>query len=108
MADPSENNVADQANDPSSVLAFCRRVIEARRASDDLALGAYRSLPSPDGTWAYSRGEGTVVLLNMSDVPADFVDVRGRVIVASDGALEGAAAEGTLTLAPWTGAVLAA
>jgi hypothetical protein len=91
-----------------SVLAFCRRVIAARRASDDLALGTYRSLLSPDGTWAYTRGEGTVVLLNMSDVPAEFVDVRGRVIVATDGALDGAAAEGTLTLRPWTGAVIAA
>lgn len=108
MADPSTNNVADQANDPSSVLAFCRRVIAARRASDDLALGAYRSLLSADGTWAYARGEGTVVLLNMSDAPAEFVDVRGRVIVATDGALDGAAAEGTLTLGPWTGAVIAA
>jgi alpha-glucosidase len=108
MADPSTNNVAHQANDPSSVLAFCRRVIAARRASDDLALGAYHSLPSADGTWAYARGDGTVVLLNMSDEAAEFVDVRGRVIVATDGALEGAAAEGTLTLGPWTGAVIAA
>lgn len=44
----------------------------------------------------------------MSDAPAEFADVRGRVIVATDGALDGAAAEGTLTLGPWAGAVIAA
>ena len=27
------------------------------RASDDLAVGPYRSLPSPEGTWAFARGE---------------------------------------------------
>ena len=31
--------------------------------------GPYRSLPSPEGTWAYARGEGTTVLLNMSRRP---------------------------------------
>ena len=35
-------------------------------ASDDLAMGSYRSLISPEGTWAYAHGEGTTVLLNMS------------------------------------------
>jgi glycosidase len=108
MADPSTCNVADQSGDPTSVLALCRRVIAARRASEDLAVGAYRSLPSAEGTWAYARGTGTVVLLNMADAAADFADVRGRVIVATDGALDGAVAEGTLTLEPWSGAVLEA
>src|SRR4029077_7319284 len=87
MADPSANNVADQSGDPSSVLEFCRRVIAARRASDDLAVGAHRPLPSAEQTWAYARGEGTSVLLNMSDAPAVFADVRGTVVVATDGAL---------------------
>jgi alpha-glucosidase len=106
MADPSACNVADQSGDPASVLELCRRVIAARRASDDLAVGAYRSLPSPEGTWAYARGAGTVVLLNMSDAAAEFADVRGVVDVATDGALEGAVAEGSLTLGPWSGAVV--
>jgi glycosidase len=108
MTDPASCNVADQEGDPASVLAFCRRVIAARRASDDLAVGTYRSLPSAEGTWAYARGERTVVLLNMSDLPAKFVDVRGTVVVATDGALDGAVAEGTLELGPWSGAVVAA
>jgi alpha-glucosidase len=108
MADPAANNVADQSGDPASVLEFCRSVIEARRANDDLAIGAYRSLPSPEGTWAFERGEGTVVLLNMSDAPVGFDDVRGTVVVATDRALDESVVEGALTLGPWSGAVVAA
>ena len=108
MADPAANNVADQSDDPTSVLAFCRRVIAARRASDDLAVGAYRSLPSPEGTWSYARGNATVVLLNMAEAPAEFGDVRGRVAVATDGALDGSVVEGTLCVGPWSGAVVEA
>ncbi len=66
MADPAQCNVADQEGDPGSVLELCRRVIAARQASEDLAVGPYRSLPSPAGTWAYARGDGATVLLNMS------------------------------------------
>ena len=69
MADPAQCNVADQDGDPDSVLAFTRRAIARRAGSDDLALGSYRSLPSPAGTWAFERGGGTVVALNMSDSP---------------------------------------
>jgi alpha-glucosidase len=108
MADPAKNNVADQTGDAASVLEFCRRVIAARRASDDLAVGAYRSLASVDGTWAFGRGDGTAVLLNMADAPADFADVRGTVVVATDAALDGTVVDGSLTLAPWSGAVVAA
>ncbi len=68
MADPASCNVADQAADPDSVLAFTRAVIARRRDNVDLALGTYGSLPSPEGTWVYGRGERTTVALNMSEV----------------------------------------
>ena len=42
---------------PGPSLELCRRAIAARQASEDLAVGPYRSLPSPAGTWAYARGE---------------------------------------------------
>ena len=57
MADPAQCNVADQEGDPASVLELCRRTIAARQANEDLAVGTYRSLPSPEGTWAYARGD---------------------------------------------------
>ena len=48
-----------------------------------------------------------MVLLNMADVAAIFDEVRGRVTLTTDDALEGASAEGKLSLAPWSGAVVA-
>ncbi len=107
MADPARCNVADQEGDPDSVLELCRRAIAARATSDELAVGPYRSLPSPEDTWAYRRGEGTAVLLNMSDAPVFFADVRGTVRVATGHELEGATTEGALTLPSWSGAVVA-
>lgn len=107
MADPAACNVADQDGDPASVLALCRRAIAARTGSDDLAVGDYRSLDAPEGTWAYARGENTTVLLNMSDEPATFEDVGGTVELATDRGLEGSSIEGALTLPAWNGAVVA-
>ena len=107
MADPARCNVAEQEGDQASVLELCRRAIAARAGSEELAVGPYRSLASPEGTWAYARGEGTAVLLNMSDVPASFDDVRGTVTVATEHTLEGSSIEGALTLGPWSGAVVA-
>ena len=94
MADPAQCNVADQVGDPDSVLAFTRRAIARRAASDDLALGSYRSLPSPAGTWAFERGGGTVVALNMSDSPQQLEGVAGSIVLATDRAREGAAVAG--------------
>jgi len=107
MADPAACNVADQEGDPDSVLELCRRVIAARRASEDLAVGPYRSLASPDGTWAWARGEGTTVLLNMSGGAATFASGPGIVTVCTDAAREGVSADSTLTLPGWSGAVVA-
>ena len=107
MADPARCNVADQEGDPGSVLELCRRAIAARAANEDLAVGSYRSLPSPEGTWAYARGEATTVLLNLSDAAATFDGVRGLVRVATDHGLEGSSVEGALTVAPWSAAVVA-
>lgn len=107
MADPGACNVADQEGDPGSVLEFCRRAIVARAASEDLAVGAYRSLPSSPGTWAFARGADTVVVANMAEATATFADLQGTVTVATDVTLEGSAIEGGLTLAAWSGAVVA-
>jgi glycosidase len=105
MGDPAACNVADQEADVDSVLAFTRRAIAARRQSDDLSVGPYRSLPSPAGTWAYARGEGTVVALNMSE-RAQAVEATGTIALSTERTLEGSAVEGALTLAPWTGVVI--
>ena len=105
MGDHSECNVADQVADPDSVLRFTRRAIAARRASDDLAVGAYRSLPSAAGTWVFARGGATVVALNMSDAPVEIAGLDGSIVLATDRSFEGTVADGTLTLDRWSGVV---
>ena len=97
--------MADQEGDPHSVLELVRRAIAARRDSEDLAVGTYRSLDSPEGTWAWARGERTTVLLNMSEADATFA-LAGTVTVSTDPGLEGTAVEGPLTLSAWSGAVV--
>jgi alpha-glucosidase len=68
--------VAAQREDSRSFLAFCRDLIARRRASPDLLEGAYETLPSPEGIWAFRRGERTVVAINLSDDPVR-VDIEG-------------------------------
>ena len=105
MGDPAACNVADQEADIDSVLAFTRRAITGRRTSDDLAAGSYRSLPSHTGTWAYARGDRTVVTLNMSERTQP-VEATGTIVLSTERTLEGTAVEGLVTLAPWTGVVI--
>jgi alpha-glucosidase len=107
LSDPATCNVADQEADADSVLCFTRRAIACRTASDDLAIGSYRSIPSPDGTWSFERGDHTTVILNMSPAAQRFEAPSGRVAVSTDRALEGTPVGGELTLAPWTGVVIA-
>ena len=56
--------------------------------------------------WAFTRGQHTTVVVNLSDAPHAVAGLQGAVSVATDRSLEGAAAEGTLELAPWSGAVI--
>ena len=107
MADPAQCNVADQEGDPDSVLAFTRRAIARRATSDDLAIGPYRSLPSPPGTWAFQRGAGTVVAVNMTDSTQKLVAGSGGIVLATERAREGSAQDGGLTLTAWSGVVVA-
>jgi alpha-glucosidase len=106
MDDPARCNVADQQRDPDSALSFTKRAMARRAGSDDLAVGAYRSVPSPEGTWAFARGAGTVVAVNLSDRPAEISGCRGTIALCTDRAREGAGVDGPLALAPWSGAVV--
>lgn len=59
--------VEAQRADPGSPLSLTRELIAERRRSDDLRAGAYQTLPAPDGVWAWRRGEGTTVMVNLTD-----------------------------------------
>jgi alpha-glucosidase len=106
MGDPAQCNVADQEADADSVLAFTRRAIACRTGDDDLAVGSYRSLPSPEGTWAFERGDHTDVAVNMSDETRTVTTRAGSVALSTDRTREGTPVDGAVTLAPWTGIVI--
>ena len=84
MADPAQCNVADQEGDPDSVLAFTRRAIARRAAQRRPGRRPLPLLALPPGTWAFERGGGTVVALNMSDSPQELDGVAGSIVLATD------------------------
>jgi alpha-glucosidase len=107
LGDATARNVADQREDPGSILHLVRDLIALRRSSADLREGAYETLPAPAAAWAWRRGSGTVVALNLSDEPAVVEGAEGSVAIATDRARDGERVAGALELAPWTGAVVA-
>ena len=54
---PPSRNVADQRDDPGSVLRLTRDLISLRRARADLRSGSYATLQAPEGVWAWRRGD---------------------------------------------------
>ena len=63
-------SAADQASDPSSTLAFTRRLIALRRRSPALRLGEAQLAPAPKGCFAVRRSAGEEQVLcavNLSD-----------------------------------------
>ena len=65
-----------QRGDPASTLHLVRDLIALRRAAADLRTGAYATLPAPDGAWAWRRGDGFVVAVNLADGPAEVAGLR--------------------------------
>ena len=112
MADPAAANVADQRDDPDSVLAFTRALIALRRRSPALGTGDYAALPAPPGAWLYRRGAGPgafTVALNLSDARlrvAGVAGVAGTVALGTDRAREATAVGDPLQLGPWEGLVI--
>jgi alpha-glucosidase len=107
FGDPAACNVADQRENPASVLHLVRDLILLRREREDLRTGAYRTLEAPDGAWAYARGGGTAVALNLADAAASVPRLTGTVLIGTDRGRDGERVDGELRLAPWEAIVLA-
>jgi alpha-glucosidase len=113
IGDADVVNVAAQVDDPASILSFCRAVVALRRQREDLRRGDYRPLESPDGTWVFRRGRGTLVALNLSTVTQDVEVPEGEVLISTvpagrpTGQAVGTGTGPVVTLAPWEGVVLA-
>jgi alpha-glucosidase len=91
--------VAAQRDDPGSVLTFCRELIALRRGREDLLSNSSQPLEAPRGVWAWRRGNGTAVAVNLSDEPAQ-LELGGAVLLSTSGRDDPA------TLGPWEGAIL--
>ena len=105
IGDPRVRNVADQRDDPGSILHLCRDLIELRRARIDLRTGPYASLDAPEGVWAWKRGNETVVAMNCSDVPVD-TRFAGAIALGTEPSRTGERVRGVLRLEPWEAVVL--
>ena len=108
FGDTAACNVETQRKDPNSVLHLCRDLIALRRRTHDLESGDTTPLPAAEQVWAWRRGDGTVVAVNLGDTPAAVDGIRGRILVATRRDRDGESANGALALAPWEGAVIAA
>ncbi len=98
-------DVASQRDDPGSILTLCRDLLAVRRERDDLRAGAYASLPSPEGIWAWSRGAGHAIAVNLGESEAT-VDLTGTILVGTDRDRDGERVESGLRLGPAEGALL--
>ncbi|MER6831214.1 glycoside hydrolase family 13 protein [Streptosporangium sp. NPDC000563] len=89
-------SVASQLDDPLSTLNLYRealRIRRERRSFDDAPL---TWLDSPEGTLAFSRGEGFACTLNLTGEPVE-LPAPGRILLAST---ETAVEDGVVRLAP--------
>jgi alpha-glucosidase len=99
LGDVAAVNVADQREDPDSMLQLARRAIAYRRDQPDLWAGSYETLPGPEGIWAWCRGDRHTVVCNMTDGAVELPSWRGTVVLATDRRREGDVADGLLVAA---------
>nr|WP_043753979.1 alpha-amylase family glycosyl hydrolase [Methylobacterium nodulans] len=109
---PLGSTVAEQEEDPCSLLALYRRLTGLRRDRPELQAGRYRRILSEGGVLAYARwldGSGLVIALNLSasDV-APTLDCRGRVVLGTVLDRDGERIDGCIRLSPHEGVIIAA
>jgi alpha-glucosidase len=98
-------NVAAQRDERGSALSLTRDLIALRREEEDLRTGAYAQAVLEDGLWAYRRGDGFLVALNLGSDPAS-MPAEGTIAVGTRRERDGEAIARTLLLAPGEGVVL--
>ena len=106
--DAGARNVADQREDPGSVLHLCRDLIALRRERPDLHSGTYEPLEAPEGVWAWRRGTGTVIVVNHGDAPSMLPLGASEILLGTERGRAGERVEGAVRLDPWEAVVIAA
>jgi alpha-glucosidase len=105
LGDAPGVDVESQRADRDSPLWLCHDLIALRRGEEDLRTGAYAQVSAADEVWAYRRGAGFLVALNLGDSEAA-VPANGTVVVGTRRARDGDAVDETLVLGPREGAVV--
>ena len=102
----TSRNVEDQRADPASTLNFTRDLIALRKELADLRSGPYAELPAPAGAWAWRRGDGVVVAINLGPEATEIDGVEGSIALGTRRGREGERVDGRLRLEPAEGAVV--
>ncbi len=105
LADTSRN-VEEQHVGPGSTLHFTRDLIALRKRVPALSGGSYSEVPAPEGAWAWRRGDGVVVAINLGASPIELEDVAGTVALGTDQRRDGERVTHGLALEPAEGAVV--
>jgi alpha-glucosidase len=106
LGDTATANVEAQRDDPTSMLTLARDLIAFRRRHPGFCTGSYRSVPVPDGVWAWERGERHLVVLNLSGSEATLEGLVGTVQVCTDRRRDLEAVESSLRVGPYDGIIL--
>jgi alpha-glucosidase len=102
----TSRNVEDQRADRGSTLCFTRDLIAIRRGNADLRAGRYEEIATPDGTWAWRRGDGALVAVNLGADAAVLDGVDGSIAICTNRGRDGETVSGVLELAPAEGAIV--
>jgi alpha-glucosidase len=103
---PRARNVADQKDDPDSILALTRDLIELRKHRRILR-GAYTPVDAPAGVWAFRRDGGALVALNLGDDTVQLGGIDGAIVLGTDRARAGERLTGMLELRPREAVIVA-
>jgi alpha-glucosidase len=106
VGDAASCNVADQLDDPTSMLHLCRDLIALRRSRADLRIGGSSIVEAPEAAWVWRRGNGTVVAVNCSDVEVLVTIGRGTILLGTTRKRDGQDVEGSIRLDPWEAVVV--
>ena len=87
------------------MLSLTRALIALRREAEDLRTGSYRTLDAPDGVWAWRRGAGHFVVLNMTDELAVVSGLDGTLRISTERPRDGELVAGEVDVAPWEGVI---
>jgi alpha-glucosidase len=94
-----ERNVADQKDDPDSILGLTRALIELRKHGR-LLRGAYTPVDAPAGVWAFRRDGGAFVAVNLGDGTVRLDGIDGAIVLCTDRTRAGERVAGMLELRP--------